>query len=123
MVSIIDAEANILARTGDDIGTVGFSTDTNLLHVLGSDGWSLWGEIDSDGDGVPDESDAFPSDPNETTDTDGDGVGDNADAFPSDPNETTDTDGDGVGDNADAFPGDDRYTEHSFTVNLSLIHI
>ena len=34
-------------------------------------------------------------------DTDGDGVGDNADAFPNDASETTDTDGDEVGDNAD----------------------
>jgi hypothetical protein len=42
VVSIIDTETNILARTGDDIGTIGFSTDTNLLHVLGTDGWSLW---------------------------------------------------------------------------------
>jgi hypothetical protein len=34
---------------------------------------------DSDGDGVPDNEDAFPSDPAETTDTDGDGTGNNAD--------------------------------------------
>ncbi len=34
---------------------------------------------DSDGDGVPNTEDAFPSDPSETTDTDGDGIGDNAD--------------------------------------------
>jgi hypothetical protein len=34
---------------------------------------------DSDGDGVPDKEDAFPLDPNETTDTDGDGTGNNAD--------------------------------------------
>ncbi len=34
---------------------------------------------DSDGDGVPDDRDAFPLDPNETLDTDGDGVGNNAD--------------------------------------------
>jgi hypothetical protein len=34
---------------------------------------------DSDGDGVPDNRDAFPSDPAETIDTDGDGVGNNAD--------------------------------------------
>ncbi len=61
---------------------------------------------DSDGDGTPDDQDAFPNDPNEDTDTDGDGVGDNADAFPNDATETTDTDGDGVGDNADAFPND-----------------
>ncbi|RYD24430.1 MAG: hypothetical protein EOP88_00040 [Verrucomicrobiaceae bacterium] len=41
--------------------------------------------VDTDGDGVPDASDAFPNDPAETKDTDGDGVGDNADPFPNDP--------------------------------------
>jgi len=35
--------------------------------------------FDGDGDGVPDEKDAFPDDPTESKDTDGDGVGDNAD--------------------------------------------
>ena len=40
---------------------------------------------DSDGDGVSDDTDAFPNDPTEWADTDGDGVGDNADAFPNDP--------------------------------------
>ena len=58
--------------------------------------------IDSDGDGVPDDEDAFPNDASETIDTDGDGVGDNADAFPDDANETVDSDGDGVGNNADS---------------------
>ncbi|MDQ8180306.1 putative Ig domain-containing protein [Pelagicoccus sp. SDUM812005] len=67
---------------------------------------TIGGDIDSDGDGVPDAEDAFPNDPSETQDTDSDGVGDNADAFPNDPTETTDTDGDGVGDNSDAFPND-----------------
>lgn len=38
--------------------------------------------IDTDGDGVTDEDDAFPYDENETADSDGDGVGDNSDAFP-----------------------------------------
>ena len=61
---------------------------------------------DTDGDGVGDNSDAFPNDATETTDTDGDGVGDNSDAFPNDATETTDTDGDGYGDNSDAFPND-----------------
>ena len=37
------------------------------------------GPVDSDGDGVPDDEDAFPDDPTEWADTDGDGVGDNAD--------------------------------------------
>lgn len=36
-------------------------------------------EADSDGDGVPDKSDAFPHDPAEWLDTDGDGTGNNAD--------------------------------------------
>ena len=61
---------------------------------------------DADGDGVPDEHDAFPLDATETSDSDDDGVGDNSDVFPDDPSESADTDGDGVGDNADAFPED-----------------
>jgi hypothetical protein len=69
---------------------------------------------DQDGDGVVDEMDAFPTNPDEATDTNNDGVGNNADpdddsdgvvdaldAFPVDPAETTDTNGDGVGDNED----------------------
>ena len=51
--------------------------------------------IDSDGDGVGDNADAFPTDATETLDTDGDGVGNNAD---------TDDDDDGVADSADAYP-------------------
>ena len=35
--------------------------------------------LDRDGDGTPNEKDAFPDDPSEDTDTDGDGIGDNAD--------------------------------------------
>lgn len=58
---------------------------------------------DIDGDGVPDDIDAFPSDPNEFRDSDGDGVGDVADLFPYDSSETEDSDMDGTGDNADFF--------------------
>ncbi len=71
-------------------------------------------ELDSDGDGVPDDSDKFPNDANETGDSDADGIGNNADPdddndgepdatddFPFDDAETTDTDGDGIGNNAD----------------------
>lgn len=39
---------------------------------------------DSDGDGVIDLVDAFPSSPNEQYDSDGDGIGDNTDFFPND---------------------------------------
>ena len=60
--------------------------------------------IDTDGDGVPDVFDAFPSDPNEQYDTDGDGVGDRSDQFPHDQREWRDSDGDGVGDNRDEAP-------------------
>ena len=58
------------------------------------------GTLDSDGDGVSDDQDAFPNDATETTDTDGDGLGDNAD--PNDGN--TDSDGDGIADGLDGFP-------------------
>ena len=57
--------------------------------------------VDTDGDGVGDNGDAFPKDENETVDTDGDGIGDNTD---------TDDDGDGIGDNSDAFPTDETET-------------
>jgi hypothetical protein len=41
--------------------------------------------LDSDGDGIPDEADAFPFDGSEWLDTDSDGVGDNSDYAPYDP--------------------------------------
>ena len=78
---------------------------------------------DDDNDGVADTADAFPLDPNETSDNDNDGTGDNADtdddndgvedsmdAFPFDPAESQDSDNDGTGDNADAFPNDPNET-------------
>ncbi len=51
---------------------------------------------DSDGDGVVDSNDAFPTDPNESVDTDGDGIGNNADA---------DDDGDGMPDSYEIANG------------------
>ena len=67
-------------------------------------------DIDTDGDGVTDALDAFPSDPSETTDSDGDGVGDNTDEFPNIADESVDSDGDGVGDNSDMFPDNSDQT-------------
>ena len=56
-------------------------------------------DLDDDNDGVPDEQDAFPLDPNETSDLDGDGVGDNSDNCPGDHNPgQEDSDGNGIGD-------------------------
>jgi hypothetical protein len=70
--------------------------------------------IDTDGDGVVDCADVFPSDSSEWADVDGDGTGNNADldadgdevndasdAFPLDFSESIDTDGDGIGNNRD----------------------
>lgn len=67
-------------------------------------------DLDTDGDGIIDDQDAFPEDPTEWTDTDGDGTGDNSDVFPNDPNEWSDLDGDGIGDNADPDRDGDGYT-------------
>lgn len=59
---------------------------------------------DTDGDGFPDEEDAFPNDITEWVDTDLDDYGDNSDDFPNDKTEWKDTDDDGYGDNSDKFP-------------------
>ena len=41
--------------------------------------------VDADGDGVGDNSDAFPDDATESADSDGDGTGDESDQCPDDP--------------------------------------
>lgn len=43
---------------------------------------TVYDAFDGDRDGVPDDEDDFPNDPDESKDTDGDGVGDNADIAP-----------------------------------------
>ena len=75
--------------------------------------------IDSDGDGVADNSDAFLLDVSEQSDSDGDGVGDNTDTFPTDATENMDTDSDGIGNNADTdddndsvLDGDDAFPDN-----------
>ena len=49
--------------------------------------------------------------PTETIDSDGDGVGDNSDLFPNDAAESSDTDGDGVGNNADIDDDSDGFSD------------
>ncbi len=77
---------------------------------------------DDDNDGVADNEDLFPLDPNESSDYDLDGIGNNADldddndgvvdtedAFPLDETETRDTDNDGIGDNRDEDRDNDGF--------------
>lgn len=68
-------------------------------------------DLDTDGDGVTDQLDAFPLEFTQSVDADGDGYGDNpngylADVFPNEPSQHADTDGDGYGDNPSGFEGD-----------------
>jgi hypothetical protein len=68
---------------------------------------------DTDGDGVPDNLDAFPNDPDEWADTDGDTIGDNADNCPAVANlDQADADGNGFGDACDAGTAGDSKNEY-----------
>lgn len=66
-----------------------FATLCNPLGCIDTSVVTFEVPVDSDDDGVVDENDPFPDDPNEWQDTDGDGVGNNADE---------DDDGDGIPD-------------------------
>ncbi|MEE2624955.1 MAG: hypothetical protein VYD50_01715, partial [Candidatus Thermoplasmatota archaeon] len=63
----------------------------------------------------------YPDDSSEWVDSEGDGVGDNLDAFPGDASETLDTDGDGVGDNSDAYPYDATLWEEEGDLTLVML--
>lgn len=71
---------------------------------------SVIGELDTDGDGIPDVIDP---------DDDNDGVPDTLDAFPLDPSEWLDTDHDGIGNNAD--PDDDNDGVQDINDNCPLV--
>lgn len=64
--------------------------------------FSLEIQLDTDNDGIPDETDP---------DDDNDGVPDISDAFPSDPEESVDTDNDGTGDNQDTDDDGDGWED------------
>ena len=72
----------------------GYDTYGSAYDVAVAGGYAYVADIDSglvvmgadsDGDGVGDVDDLFPSDPDEWADTDGDGVGDNGDPMPATP--------------------------------------
>jgi hypothetical protein len=71
--------------------------------------------VDTDGDGIPDNKDACPNDPD--NDIDYDGVCGDVDAFPNDNNEWADSDEDGIGDNQDNYF--ENYTHFACCVTSS----
>ena len=97
-VALSNASAVQSTFTAPDVGTGGESlafqltvTDNGGLQSQDTCIVNVTGVVadDTDSDGVPDDQDAFPNDPNEWLDTDGDGIGNNAD---------TDDDNDGMPD-------------------------
>ena len=86
------------AYTVEDLDTVDYLNEIDLVA------------IDRDGDGDVDDREAERhtlacSTTYDPLDLDGDGVANEDDAFPEDPDESLDSDGDGVGDNADLVSG------------------
>ena len=108
----------------DDPGNNWIVTEIFAVQDTDYDGIPNETDEDDDGDGVPDNEDAFPLNPNEQYDTDGDSIGDNSDKdddgdgvpdeyddLPLDPNETTDTDKDGIGNIADKDDDNDGLSD------------
>lgn len=87
----------------------------SIIDVFGGrEGNALYRQsIDSDGDGYPDDEDAFPHDPSEWKDTDGDGIGDGSDPFP------FDRDNDGFNDSVDLYP----YGDAGFRLTIGSVLI
>ncbi|MFK8031282.1 MAG: thrombospondin type 3 repeat-containing protein [Gammaproteobacteria bacterium] len=127
---VVQAPGGLAVNSAGDIILAGY-TRSDDFPIIGSgtsnaggyDGVLAFidttGDVDTDGDGVPDGADAFFEDAMEWRDTDGDLVGDNADTdddgdgvpdlndrFPKDNTEVADSDEDGAGDNLDEFDAD-----------------
>ena len=67
----------VLDLDGNDSAHIGFYDPIKTEVLYYTDNY--YPTRDTDGDGIPDSEDNFPSNPSETTDYDGDGIGDNAD--------------------------------------------
>jgi hypothetical protein len=46
VIDIIGTEQEIIARTGDPIGTIAFATDTNDIMILNTNGFDKWGSVE-----------------------------------------------------------------------------
>ena len=68
---------NVLDLDQDDSVHIAFYDNAKTEILYYTDNYNP--AIDTDGDGIPDSEDNFPSNPSETSDHDGDGEGDNAD--------------------------------------------
>jgi hypothetical protein len=93
-ISVGDIEQELQDETAD----TGETTDTTALATINVDSAPAETDTDLDDDGVLNDEDAFPENPEEQLDTDDDNIGNNAD---------TDDDGDGWSDDLDDFPLDD----------------
>lgn len=47
-ITIIDTKSNILARTGDAVGTIAFATDTKDIYVYNTTGFDKWSSYEDD---------------------------------------------------------------------------
>ncbi|MDB3978584.1 hypothetical protein N9395_04240 [Pseudomonadales bacterium] len=135
--SAIDSTSSpqLVLDNDDDNDGVADSEDSDpLVYSPQIEGTLLDPSADTDNDGVSNEHDHFPEDPNEVIDLDFDGLGNNADddddgdgvadaedAFPENPFEQKDTDGDGVGDYVDAEPNNANV--QSLTIAQALVGI
>ena len=93
-------------------GVAGFYFDAeNATDLVPMTMWSsaASGFPDADGDGCPDEEDAFPNDASECFDNDEDGIGDNAD---------TDDDNDGWLDDNEYLCGTDQFDAQSYPADF-----
>ncbi len=106
------SEISHVSNLGNIVGIheVGPNSFLVLASFIGSSQVILF-DVDTDGDGVVDSDDPFPTDSTQQVDSDGDGYGDNQlgnnpDEWPADPSQWVDSDGDGRGDNANGTNGD-----------------